>query len=153
MVPINVPPLRERPEDIAALINHFVTKYNQELKCECPGYATEAMDAMCGHRWPGNVRELQNVVERSLIFSGNRAVRTDDLSIPAGGAAPLMPSSLDLRAATRDFEKRHIARVLGSFEHNKVASAQALGIGLSSLYRKMEELGISKTRDEHAAAM
>jgi DNA-binding NtrC family response regulator len=148
VVRLTVPPLRERPEDIPPLVEHFVRKYGAELKCNCPGFDPEAMEVMCQYRWRGNVRELENVVERALIFAGERAIKPQDLSIvgsesPAGTAAVL-----DLRAATREFERQHIVKVMQRFENDKTASAEALGIGLSSLYRKMEELGISKMASE-----
>jgi len=148
VVRITVPPLRERPEDIPHLIDHFVRKYNEELKCSCPGFSTQAVEAMTRHHWRGNVRELENVVERALIFAGNRAVELKDLPIAphAGSAAPSI--SVDFRAATREFERQHVSKVLASLGNNKVAAAEALGIGLSSLYRKMDELGIPKAPDE-----
>ena len=145
VIRITVPPLRERPDDIPALVEHFVQKYNGELKCNCPGFSDDALDVMRRHRWRGNVRELENVVERALIFAGSRPVEVEDLSVSdmAGHASESV--SLNLRAATRDFERQHLAKVLSSFGNNKSATAEALGIGLSSLYRKLEELGISKS--------
>lgn len=144
VVRLTLLPLRRRPEDIPALIEHFVAQYNAELQCNCPGFDEEAVDAMCGHHWRGNVRELENVVERALIFAGSRAVTVEDLSFVVGDRA--LPTSLafDLRTATRVFEKQHIRKVLASFGNNKIAAADALGIGLSSLYRKLDELDIAK---------
>ncbi len=142
---ITIPPLRERIDDIEPLTNHFVAKYNAELKCNCPGFSAEALQVMHDHRWPGNVRELENVVEHALIFADGRSVAPADLSI----AGELVPGnakvSLNLRSAVHNFERRHIQRVLSTFGNNKVAAAESLGIGLSSLYRKLEELGVSKT--------
>lgn len=144
VIRFTVPPLRERREDIPPLICHFVTKYNAELKRCCPGFTDEAMEAMCAHPWRGNVRELENVVERALIFADDKPVRPEDLSfvISGNGAASQVP--MDLRGATSEFEKRHIAKVLSRLDNNKASAAEMLGIGLSSLYRKMEELGIPK---------
>ncbi|MHC4235950.1 MAG: sigma-54-dependent transcriptional regulator, partial [Planctomycetota bacterium] len=84
VIRITVPPLRERREDIPPLVDHFVNKYNAELKCSCPGFSAEGLEAMCNHRWRGNVRELENVVERALIFADGRPVELDDLSIALG---------------------------------------------------------------------
>ncbi len=148
VVRITVPPLRERSEDIAALVEHFVRKYNAELKRECPGFDAEALEAMRNHRWRGNVRELENVIERALIFAGNEPVLLKDLSIAVSGAATTPSYALDLRTAAREFERVHISKVLAGFGNDKAAAAEALGIGLSSLYRKMDELGISKTNKE-----
>ena len=148
VVRLTVPPLRERPEDVTALIEHFVRKYNAELKCDCPGFAPEAREAMCNHSWRGNVRELENVVERALIFAGDHPAQLKDLCISASGAVATPKYSLNLRSATREFERQHLVKVLSSFGNEKGAAAEALGIGLSSLYRKMDELGISKTSRE-----
>ncbi len=145
VVRLTVPPLRERPEDIPALIEHFVHKYNAELSTNCSGVDEDAIEALCAHPWRGNVRELENVVERALIFAGGRRVGIEDLSFVVGKGPPRTPVALDLRTATRHFEKQHIVKVLGSFGNNKSAAADALGIGLSSLYRKMDELEIAKT--------
>jgi DNA-binding NtrC family response regulator len=148
VVRIIVPPLRERPEDIPPLVEHFVQKYNVELKCNCPGFDAEALEAMCRHPWRGNVRELENAVERAIIFAGDRPACVQDLSFTAAGEKTPPPMPVDLRTASRDFEKQHILKVLARFENNKMAAADALGIGLSSLYRKLDELGISSTSHE-----
>ncbi|MFQ5590913.1 MAG: sigma-54-dependent transcriptional regulator [Phycisphaerae bacterium] len=153
VIRITVPPLRERPEDIPALIEHFIRKYNLVLNRTCPGFGEDAMQVMCAHRWRGNVRELENVVERALIFAEERAVGLDDLAIDIGRAEPMPSLATSLRSATREFERRHITKVLAMNNHNKAATAEALEIGLSSLYRKLEELGISKSPSESAASM
>lgn len=152
VIRITVPPLRKRPEDVQALVRHFVQKYNAELKCQCPGFSDEAIEAMCRHRWPGNVRELANVVERALIFAGDRHIEVRDLPMQADLDAATSASSFNLRAAVRDFERAHISKVLGTFGHCKTSTAQGLGIGVSSLYRKMEELDIAKSAAEAAHA-
>jgi DNA-binding NtrC family response regulator len=148
VIRITVPPLRERTEDIPLLVEHFVRKYAAEINCRCPGFEDDAIEAMCRNHWRGNIRELENVVERAVIFAGDRHVSVDDLCIASRNDKAVTPTSPDLRAATREFEKRHIAKVLTQMNHNKVSAAEALGIGLSSLYRKLEELGISKASDE-----
>jgi len=144
VIRITIPPLRERRADVAPLVEHFVQKYNAELKCNCPGFGADAVEALCGQRWRGNVRELENVVERALIFADGSEVTLDDLSIALGTNLTTPSYSAILRTATREFERQHISKVLSNFGNNKGAAAEALGIGLSSLYRKMEELGISK---------
>jgi len=152
VIRITVPPLRERPADVAALIEHFVQKYNDELNCACPGFTDEALELMCGHEWRGNVRELENVVERALIFSDSRPVSPQDLSIAADLASAAPTFTLSLRAATHEFERQHIRKVLANFGGNKVATAEALGIGLSSLYRKLEELETATNTAESSHA-
>lgn len=144
IIRITLPPLRERIEDIPPLIDHFVAKYNQELKSRSPGFSPQALNAMCAHRWPGNVRELENAVERALIFANDRPVELQDLPMTISTGEPSQSTTLDLRTASRDFERQHIFKVLARFENNKAAAAEALGIGLSSLYRKMEEMHSSE---------
>ncbi len=144
VIRITVPPLRERRDDIPLLIDHFLRKYNDELKCACPGFTPEAVETLSQQPWRGNVRELENVIERALIFSSGREIGPDDLAITLGSEANSSAYSVVLRAATHEFERQHITKVLASMGNNKLATAEALGIGLSSLYRKMEELGISK---------
>jgi len=142
-----IPPLRDRKEDIPALIECFVKKYNAELNCHCPGFTPAALEAMRAHAWPGNVRELENTVERALIFAGDRPIELDDLPAALRGAvrdAPGTGEPATLRTASREFERRHIIKMLTRFDNNKASAAKALGIGLSSLYRKMEELNIAK---------
>ncbi|UCC30142.1 MAG: sigma-54-dependent Fis family transcriptional regulator [Phycisphaerales bacterium] len=153
VIRLTVPPLRERTEDIPVLIKHFVHKYNEELKCSCPGFDDDAIEAMVGHRWRGNVRELENVIERALIFAGNRRVGVADLSLALNGNLPTPNYSVSLRAAMREFERQHIAKVLSSYGNSKAATADALGIGLSSLYRKMEELGITTVQAERSPSV
>ncbi len=145
VVRLTLLPLRRRPEDIPPLIDYFVKKYNVELGCKCPGLDDEAMQAMCEHHWRGNVRELENVIERAMIFADSRPVSLEDLSFVVGERTAPSSLALDLRTATRQFERQHVMKVLGNFRNNKAAAADALGIGLSSLYRKMDELGIAKS--------
>jgi transcriptional regulator with PAS, ATPase and Fis domain len=149
VIGITIPPLRERREDIPLLIDHFVERYNVELNCRCPGFTPHAVEAMIQQRWRGNVRELENVVERALIFSDDRVVDVQDLvgAIEIPATIPT-PSATNLRTALREFERQHIQNILTHNGNNKVAAAEKLGIGLSSLYRKMEELSFGKTDAE-----
>ncbi|UCE60590.1 MAG: sigma-54-dependent Fis family transcriptional regulator, partial [Phycisphaerales bacterium] len=139
VIRIFIPPLRTRVEDIEPLIEHFVKKYNEELMTDCPGFRRDAIDLLKAQPWRGNVRELENMVERALIFAEDREVTTADLSLAPGAALPTTPVADDLRYATRSFERTHIRNVLVKHNDDKVAAAAALGIGLSSLYRKLEE--------------
>jgi DNA-binding NtrC family response regulator len=148
VVQITVPPLRQRREDIELLLQHFVRQYKAELNSDCPGFAPEAVAAMRSHSWPGNVRELQNVVERGLILAGGKPVGLDGLPFVVGERSVPRSLSTELRRATREFEKQHISRVLAGVDYNKTAAAAALGIGLSSLYRKMDEFGVPKALSE-----
>ncbi|MHC4480986.1 MAG: sigma-54-dependent transcriptional regulator [Planctomycetota bacterium] len=152
VVEVNIPPLRERREDVPALVSHFVAKYERELNKPCAGVTPGAMSAMVAYDWPGNVRELENVIERGLIFNDGGTIGRNDL--PFLGNSPLAPPGQqeDLRAAVRAFEREHIIRTLYDCHYNKPEVAEALNIGLSSLYRKMDELGIPKNNDAADAA-
>jgi len=145
VIRLTLPPLRERRDDIPLLVEHFVGKYNTELKCDCPGLDDEAMSMMKNHAWPGNVRELENVIERALIFAGDDSVQPADLSIAPGKQQVSVAQTTHLRAAMREYEMQYIVEALEQCDDNRMATAERLGIGLSSLYRKMEELGITKT--------
>ncbi len=151
VIEIRVPPLRERPEDIPLLAQHFLDKYNAELKTKCPGFSSEALRALTKSNWRGNVRELANVIERALIFADGRRIEESHLLLTADEDAVASSGCLDLRTATRDFERHHIAKVVTNFG-NKAEAARALGIGVSSLYRKLEELDILKEATSDAAA-
>ncbi len=144
VIQIAVPPLRDRPEDVPTLVGHFVDKYNQALNCHCPGFSPDAVAALAGQRWRGNVRELENVVERALIFADGACVDLDQISFAVTIAGFSDTTSADLRVATRGFERQHILNTLDRYGGNKADTARSLGIGLSSLYRKMEELAIEK---------
>ncbi len=144
VINILMPPLRDRPEDVPVLIEHFVEKYNRTLNHDCPGFSPEAVAVLARQNWRGNVRELENVVERALIFADGVPVDLDQVLFAVAGSASMDAPGTDLRASMRGFERRHILSTLEQCNGNKADAAQMLGIGLSSLYRKMEELAIEK---------
>jgi two-component system response regulator PilR (NtrC family) len=146
VVEITLPPLRERAEDIPLLVDHFVQIYCRELNKYCPGVSPAAMSALRAYAWPGNVRELENVIERAIIFADERPLEPRDLAFVT--ESPLVPDNPDdLRSAVRAYERQHILHVLRACNFDKNEAAKALDIGLSSLYRKMDELGIGKPTD------
>ena len=142
VVEAHLPSLRERKEDIPGLANHFVAKYAAEFNCPCTGIDTEAVVGLMKYDWPGNVRELENVIERAMILSNSEILTAADIATAYGPSTPPAPSSDELRTATREFERQHISRVLQKAQNDKTLAAQMLGIGLSSLYRKIEDLNI-----------
>jgi DNA-binding NtrC family response regulator len=140
---IHVPPLRERREDIPLLVEHFVAKHNRDLKKAFKGVDNATMKTLMALPWKGNVRELDNVIEHAMILGESEWVTLRDLprSLVDDGSA--IPFSGDcLRDALRSYEKMHIETVLKRTEHDKRRAADLLGISLSSLYRKIEELKI-----------
>ena len=133
---IALPSLNERPQDIELLVNNFIDYFSLRLKRERPQVDPTFMEALRNHGWKGNVRELRNVIERSLIVNDDNLLTRADLPFHgAGGSGGLNPSSMLLA----DMEKYHINRVLQHTDGNKTEAAKLLGIGLTTLYRKIEE--------------
>jgi DNA-binding NtrC family response regulator len=138
VVEIHVPPLRERREDIPLLANHFAEKYARELGRGVRRISREALRLLAGHEWRGNIRELSNVVERAVIFSSGEEIAPADLPDPVRGATPRDPDyAVNLREATAEFERGHILRVIEQSGGNKRRAAKLLGLGVTSLYRKL----------------
>jgi len=144
VVGIEIPALRERREDIPPLIEHFVRMHNRELKRSFKGVDGTTMKILMSSPWKGNVRELDNVIEHSMILGDGDWITATDLPRGLKGDQSVMeaPASDDLREALRAYEKAHIHSVLLKVEQDKKAAAELLGVSLSSLYRKIEELSI-----------
>ena len=142
VVEIKLPSLNERRDDIPLLINHFIEKYCNEMGKKILGVDNETMKVLMAHDWRGGVRELENVIERAIIFASKEYITIDVLAdYFRGGDIPTgYPDSL--KDALRNFEKEHILKTIKKFDYDKEEASKALEIGLSSLYRKMDELGI-----------
>ena len=104
------------------------------------------MRALLNHEWRGNVRELENVIERAVIFAEDRQIGIEDLPFQTGGLTDDV--SEDLKEALSQFERQHILYSLRRHGYDKAETARNLGIGISSLYRKLEELNIPKSMSE-----
>lgn len=136
---IQVPPLRERKEDISLLVNHFVAKYNKVLRRRFAGVESAAIRQLVGYTWKGNIRELENTIERAMILAEGDLISVEDLPHDIRQAAPLDPSEmLDLRKAMKRFELSHIHQVIEGCHGDKREASKHLGLSLSSLYRKLE---------------
>lgn len=142
VVKLTLPPLRQRKEDIPLLVHHFLDKYTRELGKNITGITNGAMRALLNHEWRGNVRELENVIERAVIFAEGRQIAVEDLPFAAPGVTD--DASEDLKEALAQFERQHILYALRRHNYDKSETARHLGIGVSSLYRKLDELGIPK---------
>jgi DNA-binding NtrC family response regulator len=141
VVSIHLPPLGDRREDIPALVVALLVKHATSLGKRIDGVDNATMRGLIAAAWPGNVRELDNALERAVLFSEGPVLTPDDF--PPGLISPSdteVPGD-DLRAAVRKYERLHIERVLRECGHDKREAAKRLGLGLSSLYRKLEELG------------
>ena len=153
IVPINVPPLRERIEDIPLLVDHFLTLFaDGKTRIEIPG---DKMETICNYSWPGNVRELKNVLQRYLtirhlnLMSEPEPIHREDThnasshrSISANETPPhgYEKESRNLRTAVKDFEKSLILQALERTHWNRNQAAKILDTPLRTLSRKMKEL-------------
>ncbi len=136
---IELPPLRARREDIPPLVAHFVQRHARDLGRRPPAVSNEAMRRLLEYDWPGNVREMSNIIERALILSNGDAVTVDQLPRELFGEAA---TPTDLRLAVQQFERTHIASVLGSVEGSREQAAALLGVDPATLYRKTTKYGL-----------
>ncbi len=142
VIEIKLPTLNERFEDIPLLVNHFIEKFSKEMGKKIIGIDNEPMKILLNHDWRGGVRELENIIERAMIFASKENISVDDLADYLKGKSIQEGYPDALKDATRDFEKEHILKTIKKFEYDKEKAARALEIGISSLYRKMDDLGI-----------
>ena len=145
VVNIHLPPLRERREDIPELIDFLIQRHRRELRRVVRGVDNTALKLLMSQPWKGNVRELDNVIEHAMIVGEGEWITVADLPRPLREKddGPAAAVGDDLREALRAYEKIHIESVLRRTENDKRVAAERLGLSLSSLYRKIEELGIS----------
>lgn len=150
VVKLELPPLRQRKEDIPELVHHFLNKYTSQMNKRVLGVTNDAMRAMLAHEWRGNVRELENVIERAVIFAEDRHIEPEDLPFAIPGLTH--DDSESLKEAMRQFERHHIIYCLRRHNFDKTETARHLEIGVSSLYRKLDELNIPKNLSGEEAA-
>ncbi|GAL99322.1 MULTISPECIES: sigma-54 dependent transcriptional regulator [Sphingomonas] len=158
VVPVTIPSLAERREDIPPLVEHFMAHYATERRVRTPEIAPDAMVAMQSYDWPGNVRQLRNVVERTIILApGDRVGRIDLDLLPAevlgegadmggGGATAIMGAPL--REARESWEREYLRVQIRRFSGNISRTASFIGMERSALHRKLKLLGISETRED-----
>jgi len=144
VLPIFLPPLRERREDIDHLVTHFVKKFNQEHKRNIKGVAVEAMDKLKSYGWPGNIRELENVIEHAFVLE--EADQITSGSLPASLFSPLKLdkpfNELDYRAYKEEMEKEFVVRALKAFDGKINKTAEKANIPKKTLLRKIEKYKI-----------
>ena len=142
VIRVNLPPLRERREDIPSLVNHFLRRFNRRFRRDIRGIAPEALGALSAYDFPGNVRELENLIERAYAMGAKDQITLADLPT-------LGKTSLSTPVATTgpiptlaDVEKELIIRALATFKDDKEAAARALGISRRTIYRRLKEYGM-----------
>ncbi len=157
VVPVTVPALADRREDIPALVEHYVAHYAAERRVRTPEVAADAMVALQSYDWPGNVRQLRNVVERTIILApGDRLGRIDLDLLPGdvlgtaaeGGAPATAIMGSPLREAREAWERDYLRVQIRRFSGNISRTASFIGMERSALHRKLKLLGINETRDE-----
>ena len=152
VIPIFVPPLRDRQEDIPLLADHFMAEFAREYGRRAKTFDSGARSTLQHYPWPGNVRELRNVIERLMIMVPGDAISSSDLSFldPTGLSRPAVPEVLGerrtLHEARDQFERDLILRTLAAQQGNMSRTAEVLGVERSNLYRKMKAFGIAPSR-------
>jgi len=141
VVHIELPPLRARPTDVPALVEHFVARYSRQYQVAPKVVTPETMDVLVRYAWPGNVRELQNAIERAFALSTADTITVEDLprAIRGEPAPALPPADADALPTLEEAERRLIADALRRSAGNKNEAARALGIDRQRLYRKIEK--------------
>jgi DNA-binding NtrC family response regulator len=143
VISLNVPPLRERKEDIPQLVQNFMDKYNQILARRVVAFSHEAMDLIFGHHWPGNVRELENTVERCMVLAKRDVISAEDLPYDL----PTQESSsqgADQTGNLDSIERTHVKSILEQCRWNKYRAAKMMGISRSTLYSKIRKHGLKQ---------
>jgi transcriptional regulator with PAS, ATPase and Fis domain len=135
---LEIPPLRERGEDILPLARHFVSKYARSMGKPEKSFTPEAEALLESYRWPGNVRELENAIERAMVIGKDPEIRLRDLPLRVENGSS--PDSASLEA----MEREHIIRVMREMDGNVTRSAKVLGIDRATLYNKIKKYGIQR---------
>ncbi len=159
VVPVHLPPLAERREDIPSLVDHFVARYASERRVPTPEVAPDAMGALQAYDWPGNVRQLRNIVERTIIMApGDRIGRIDIDMLPsevlndqpqlASSATTTAMMGAPLREARETFEREYLRVQIRRFSGNISRTASFIGMERSALHRKLKLLGLADQKED-----
>jgi two-component system nitrogen regulation response regulator NtrX len=160
VVPVRIPPLRERREDIPELVGIFLARFAAERRVGTPEMSKDAMAALQAHDWPGNVRQLRNIIERTMILTpGDRVDCIEvDLLPPeildqqgassGGGVTSMAIMGSPLREARESFEREYLKIQIRRFSGNISRTASFIGMERSALHRKLKALGLGEKRDD-----
>jgi len=159
VVPVRLPALSERREDVAELVQYFLARYSAERRVSTPVLSDDAVAALQSYEWPGNVRQLRNVVERTLILAAPERVGRIDVDmlpaevttepaklVPGHGVKSIMGTPL--REAREAFEREYLRAQIRRFSGNISKTATFIGMERSALHRKLKALGLGEGRDD-----
>jgi two-component system response regulator HydG len=145
VITITLPPLRERPEDVAPLAQHFLRRFSERMNKDIHSIDANALEALQAYGWPGNVRELENVMERAVILTAGSHISAGVIPLQSGHKAAvtvLTPSHQTQMLALEEMERHHILAVLKGNHYNKSRTAEILGISRRTLDRRIAEFGL-----------
>lgn len=144
---LDIPPLRERIEDLPLLLNHFIPKLNIDLNTNVTGISDEAVELLSKYNWPGNIRELVNILQRAMLVADMGdyyTITTKQLRFMKIQDEPQNPVAANtLKSMIKDYEKQILVQVLTDTNNNKTKTASILDIDLSSLYKKLKQYGLT----------
>ncbi|MDR0601891.1 MAG: sigma 54-interacting transcriptional regulator, partial [Treponema sp.] len=143
VLPIYIPPLRQRPEDIPELAAFFLKKFIGETKKQFEGFSDDAMEAMLSYSWPGNIRELENCVERACVIGKNKRISREDLFFKYPSHTVEQEGDRSLKTAINTFKAHFIRKVLEENNWNQTETARVLDIQRTYLSRLIKELDIN----------
>ena len=151
VVPITLPPLRQRRDDIPLLVEHFIAKYNREFNRSVKGFSAGATAALYQYEWPGNVRELENVIERAVALAQEETISLRELPLDISVLGQSMideiqRAGLSLREARRQFDKQYILSVMEKVQWRQSEAARLLGLHRNTLLRNLQRLGIETSQ-------
>jgi DNA-binding NtrC family response regulator len=152
VVPVALPPLRERRDDIPHLVEHFVAKLARQCNRDVRGVSEGALDVLVRYDWPGNVRELENVIHRAVVLTRGRVINLQDVpldvAMPETGSRMNEDSGLPLRDACDRFERQYVLRVLDQVQWNVSRAARMLGVHRNTILAKLSAWGVQRPGGE-----
>jgi DNA-binding NtrC family response regulator len=150
VIPVRLPPLRDRREDVPFLAGHFLRNFAREMKKDVTKFSETGRSALERHDWPGNVRELENAIQRAVALSGGRELTADDLGLagPKTASVPAFTADagveIDLDREVAQLEIRHLKDALRRADGNYTKAAQSLRMSLRSFRYKLQKYGLDK---------
>jgi Nif-specific regulatory protein len=149
VLPLYIPPLRQRPEDILELADFFLQKNMRETKKNFTGFSEDAIETLLSYSWPGNIRELENCIERACIIGRGEYIQNEDLLLKRGGPVSYYgeEGNRNLRHAVNAFKAHYITRVLEENNWNQTGAARSLDIQRTYLSRLIKELKLITSKE------